>query len=202
LSERYALYYAFVLLAICFISVETAAAQDIISGSQSSEIWVFEGKKVNRGKSPAAKSKNYTAVATKKTTTPLPLLPQAKTSRLKVETISEGRSKNQTQAEYETKAESKAPPSNNYPATSVNGSVRLKQDNRGATGVLIEAVRIDTREMIDSTETDSTGEFKFKKLPTGTAIMFLVSSPKIKPYIFKADIEAGMKNLEFTVFPH
>lgn len=193
------LYYAFALLAGSFLWVQNVSAQDILSGSQSGELQIFEGKKINRVKPQAARPKNYTVTAAAAVIKKNTQKSQLKATRPKVEIAGEGKDKNENKVENEGKSENQS--SNGYPATFVNGIVRLKQDNRAAAGVLIEAVRIDTREMIDSTETDGMGEFKFQKMPVGAAVMFLVSSPKIKPYIFKANIEAGMKNLEFTVFP-
>ena len=83
----------------------------------------------------------------------------------------------------------------------VSGTVRFKQYNQGAAGILIEAIRVDTREMIDSAETNGAGEFKFNKLPAGVDLVFLVSSSNTKPLIFKTSVGNGTKNLDFTVFP-
>lgn len=91
--------------------------------------------------------------------------------------------------------------SGNYTAIPVSGTVKLKQLNQAAAGILIEAIRVDTREMIDSAETNVAGEFKFKKLPANVDLVFLVSSANTKPLIFKTAIGNGMKNLDFTVFP-
>ena len=66
---------------------------------------------------------------------------------------------------------------------------------------MIEAIRVDTREMIDSAETNSAGEFKFNKLPANVDLVFLVSSSNTKPLIFKTAVANGMRNLDFTVFP-
>lgn len=179
------------LLFCCVISIKPIHAQDIPNTEEIKAVIAVPAlrrKIVSPVKSKEVKPK-FTTVSLKSSS---PIIKgKSKSKAANKETAPENSAVISTK-ENTSKAEAIA---------AVSGTVRFKQYNQGAAGVLIEAIRVDTREMIDSAETNGAGEFKFNKLPAGVDLVFLVSSSNTKPLIFKTSVGSGTKNLDFTVFP-
>jgi hypothetical protein len=178
------------LIFCCVISIKPIHAQDIPNTEEIKSVIAVPSRKkaANPVKTKEVKPK-FIAVSLKSSS---PIIKEKSRSKTANKETTPENSAIISTKEKTLKAEAIA---------AVSGTVRFKQYNQGAAGVLIEAIRVDTREMIDSAETNGAGEFKFNKLPAGVDLVFLVSSSNTKPLIFKTSVGNGTKNLDFTVFP-
>lgn len=191
LSETLTFFSFALLLLCCAVSVKQTHAQDIPNTEEIKAVIAAPQRKkaVSQVKPKEAKSKSTATVLKNSAlqsvkSAPVKIAPKSPVKELKPESYAVIR--------VSENGSAMAP---------VNGTVRLKQLNQGAAGVLVEAIRADTREMIASAETNAIGEFRFNTLPLGITLVFLVSSPNTKPLIFQTTVENGMKNLDFSVLP-